>query len=85
MQLSEVNDASSVATDTKIVLRVDVLDALMARRGAPRPSEQAERFGLNRTHYFDLRAGRNNASLAVALRIAAEAGTTVEVLFGRAA
>lgn len=85
MQLSELVDRPSGLVDAKIVLRVDVLDALMSRRGAAKAAEQAVRFGLNRTHYADIRSGRQSVSLAVALRIASEAGSSVEKLFGPAA
>lgn len=85
MQLSKLDDKPSSNTDTKVVMDVELLDTLMAHRGAARPGDQAVRFGLNRTHYLDLRSGRCTASLATALRIASEAGTTVEKLWSRAA
>jgi DNA-binding XRE family transcriptional regulator len=64
-------------------LRVNVLDALMQQQGVQSVAGQAERVGVNRSTLFRLRNGETVPSVDLAMRIAAAAGTTVEVLFER--
>lgn len=84
MQASISSDTSSNPSDQSPQLRIEVLDALMAARGIVSPAEQAKAFGMNRTQWYDIRSGRTpNLSLKNAQKIAAIAGTTVDVLWGR--
>lgn len=78
-----MGDAPSLSPDASLRLRVNVVDALMVAKGVRTVEEQARRFGLNRTHYFNIRAGKVEPTLDTALKIAGGAGTTVEALFGR--
>jgi len=55
----------------------------MRDKGARTVEEQARRFGIARTHYFNIRAGKVTPTLKTAMKIAGGAGTTVEALFGR--
>jgi hypothetical protein len=84
MQASVSSDSQSAPSESVPVLRVDLLDELMAAKGAGTPTAQARAFGLNVTHWFDIRSGRApNLTLKNAQKIAAIAGTTVDVLWGR--
>ncbi|MEW2383343.1 hypothetical protein AB0873_14810 [Micromonospora sp. NPDC047707] len=77
-------DAESPKADV-VRLRVDVYDALARQRGLDTVAKQAERHGIGRTHMSLLRNGHKGAGLALAMRMAADLGTSVEVLFGRVA
>lgn len=80
MQSTISDDATSPTTDAPLRLRVEVIDALMGCSIA----EQARRFGINRQHYFDMRKQNDPAlpGIAVALRVASVARTSVEALWG---
>lgn len=65
-------------------LRVSVHDALAARRGAHNITAQAALHGIHRSTMFRLRSGDRMASLDLAMRMAADLGVPVEVLFERA-
>lgn len=84
MTTSPVGDAPISAGDHKVVLRIDVLDALMASKDVQK-KDHARRFGISRQHYSALRHGHKAASLPTAMAIAAAAGTSVEVIFERVA
>ncbi|MEU0081404.1 helix-turn-helix transcriptional regulator [Micromonospora tulbaghiae] len=64
-------------------LRVEVYDALAKEKGLTTRELQAARHGIGRPHLSQLRSGRKGAGLALALRMAADLGTTVEALFAR--
>jgi DNA-binding XRE family transcriptional regulator len=85
MHPSEIPNDASTTTEDRYTLRTEVLDPLMAAKGAKSKAEHARRFGINRTDYWHIRKGRKTPSVEVALAMAREADTTVEVLFGRAA
>lgn len=65
-------------------LRVEVYDALAEKKGLTSVTAQAERHGIGRTHMSQLRSGRKTAGLELAMQMAADLGTSVEALFGRA-
>jgi DNA-binding XRE family transcriptional regulator len=66
-----------------IRLRVEVYDALAARKGLTSVTAQAKKHGIDRTNMSLIRAGRKGVSLPLAMRMAADLDTTVEALFGR--
>lgn len=66
-------------------LRVAVYDALAEAKGYPTVESQATWHGLNRATLFDLRAGRTVARLDTAMRMAADLGVAVEVIWERVA
>jgi hypothetical protein len=78
---SPVRD-SSAGEDVVIArLRVEEHKRLAAKKGASTVVAAAELHGLRRTQLFDYRAGRKAPRLEVAMRMAADLGTTVEKLF----
>ena len=77
-------DAGSLKPDA-VRLRIEVYDALAQQRGLDTVAKQAKRHGIGRTHMSLLRNGHKGAGLALAMRMAADLGTSVEVLFGRPA
>ena len=81
MQATQKRDASRPRTDAKVRLRLEVYDALAAQRGVTSVVDQARLHGIGRQHMFDLRAGRAQPSLPLAMRMAADLGTTVEALW----
>lgn len=81
VNMTPVDNSQPATANTAYRLRVDIFDALMARLGVTTISAQADRLHLNRSYWTQLRAGRKYPSLAVAMRVAREAGTTVEHLF----
>lgn len=82
MEATQNSDASPAENDVKVRLRVEVYDALAAKRGVKTVVAQAKLHGVGRQHMFRIRAG-NRPSLSVAMRMAADLGTTVEALFER--
>lgn len=85
MAVTVSSDVASEATDDKPKLRLNVIDALMRAKGVLTVEAQAEVFDLNRTHWFDIRAGRVTPLLDTAMRVARRADTTVEALWEWAA
>lgn len=83
MEVTQNSDAPPVESDAKVRLRVEVYDALAARRGAKTVVAQAKLHEIGRQHMFDIRSGRGRPSLPLAMRMAADVGTTVEALFER--
>ncbi|WP_189114530.1 hypothetical protein [Pilimelia terevasa] len=79
--------AASPGRDARTTrLRVDVYDALAAAKvQRKKVVDLAAIHGISRQHLFDIRSGRCGASLGLALRMASDLDTTVEVLFERAA
>ena len=75
------NAESPKANDIR--LRVEVYDALAARKGLTSVTGQAKKHGIGRTHMSLIRAGRKGVSLPLAMRMANDLDTTVEALFGR--
>lgn len=83
MQATPKGDHVEVQGEAKVRLRVEVYDALAKRRGAVKVAAQARLHGIGRQHMFHLRSGRKQASLPLAMRMAADLGTAVEALFAR--
>ncbi|MFG3418711.1 hypothetical protein [Micromonospora sp. NPDC048063] len=83
MEATRNSDAPSAESDAKVRLRVEVYDALAAKRGAKTVVAQAKLHEVGRQHLFDIRAGRSLPSLPLAMRMATDLETTVEALFGR--
>lgn len=80
MEATQNSDAPTAEKDAKVRLRVEVYDALAARRGVTTVVGQARLHGVGRQHMFRIRAG-HRPSLTVAMRMADDLGTTVEALF----
>ncbi|WP_146603947.1 hypothetical protein [Micromonospora deserti] len=84
MEATQKGDASTARSDAKVRLRVGVYDALAAERaGVTTVVAQAKLHGINRQHMFRIRSGKWQPSLTVAMRMAADLGTTVDALFER--
>lgn len=66
-------------------LRVDVYDALAAAKGYQTVEAKAEWHGIDRTTLFDLRGGKTTPRLDTAMRMAADLGVAVEVIWERVA
>lgn len=62
-----------------------VYDMLAAAKGYPSVASQARWHGVNRSTLFDMRAGTNLPRLDLAMRMAADLGVAVEVIFERVA
>lgn len=74
-------DAAAAKPDAPVRLRVEVYDALAKKRDATRVTDQARLHGISRAHMYRLRNGDQGVRLNLALRMAADLGTTVEKLF----
>lgn len=75
-------DSESPWKDGAVVrLRIEEYDRLAAEKGASTVMAAAALHGLARTRIFDYRAGRKTPRLEVAMKMAADLGTTVEKLF----
>lgn len=83
MKVSELEDSMAESTDT-VRLRTDVYDALAKAKGYPKPDAQAAWHGIARSAMFRLRAG-GVPRLDTAMRIAADCGVPVEVIWERVA
>lgn len=83
MGATQNSDGNSGQSDAKARLRVEVYDALAAKRGVTTVVAQAQLHGIGRQHMFRIRSGKWNPSLPVAMRMAADLGTTVDALFER--
>lgn len=76
-------DTSATRGDAQVRLRVDVYDALAASKGYTSVESQATWHGLNRATLFDLRGGKTQPRLETAMRMAADLGVAVEVIWER--
>ncbi len=83
MEATQNSDALPGDSDAKVRLRVEVYDALAAQRGVTTVVGQAKLHEIGRQHMFDIRSGRGRPSLPLAMRMAADLGTSVEALFER--
>lgn len=81
MTATPLGDVESLKADASVRLRVDVYDALAKERGVPKPPQQARLHGISRSQMYRLRNGDRRTSLALAMRMARDLGTKVEVLF----
>lgn len=84
MEATAKSNAEPPKTNATIRLRVEVYDALAERKGLTKVTDQAKTHGIGRTHMSLIRSGRKGVSLPLAMRMAADLGTSVEALFGRA-
>lgn len=76
-------DAPSAKSD-RVLLRAEVYDALAGRKGLDTRAKQAARHGISAAHMSLIYNGRKGLGLSLALRIAADLGTSVEALTRRA-
>ena len=84
MIATQKRDDEALRTDAVLRLRVEVLDALMAKRGVHSVAGTARAARISRATLFRLRGHKLNASGLVAVRLAEAAGTTIDALFERA-
>lgn len=85
MALTDVGGVTSSRLDIAARLRLDVYDPIAKAKGYPKVQAQAAWHDLSRSQMHALRAGENVPRLDTAMRIAADCGVPVEVLFGAAA
>lgn len=83
VSMSKLEDSMPETSDT-VRLRTDVYDALAKAKGFPKPEAQAAWHGIARSAMFRLRAG-GVPRLDTAMRIAADCGVPVEVIWERVA
>ena len=83
--VTDSDDATQARPDIAARLRVEVYDQLAAAKGYTTVTAQAEWHGLNRTTMHALRAGDNVPRLDTAMRMAADLGVAVEVIWERVA
>ena len=83
--LKDSGDNTQPRPDMPVRLRVDVYDKLAAAKGYSTVTAQAELHDLNRTTMHALRAGENVPRLDTAMRMAADLGVAVEVIWERVA
>lgn len=69
--------------DAGLRLRLEVYGALAEKKGANTVTAQAALHGISRYHMHRLLRGEQIPSLPLAMRMAADFGTTVEALFER--
>lgn len=82
MPATQKSDASPSRERSVVArLRVPEYDRLAASKGARTVVAAAGLHGLGRTRLFDYRSGRKTPRLEVAMKMAADLGTTVEELF----
>lgn len=81
MTVTPKSDTQSFRDDFDAKLRLEVYDALSATRGARTVAAQAEMHGIHRATLFRIRSGERTPSLELAMKMAADLGTTVEALF----
>lgn len=82
MKATETKDASSQSTDGSVRLRTEVYDALAADKGYRTVESQVGWHGLTRSNWFRIRAG-GPPRLDTAMRVAADLGVAVEVIWER--
>lgn len=85
MKTSSLADTSSPKTDGRVRLRTEVYEALAKSRGYRTVVAQARWHGIGRQHMSDLRSGRSAPRLDTAMKIAADLGVAVEVIWERVA
>jgi DNA-binding XRE family transcriptional regulator len=81
MEATLKHDGAAPEGDAIARLRVDVYDIRLERLGIRTVAAAAELHGINRTQLFDYRSGRKAPHLTIAMKMAADLGTTVDVLF----
>lgn len=81
VEATQIRDGAAVKTDAGLRLRVEVLDALMAKKGINSVAGTARAAGISVATMFRLRGAKNGANLRTATRLASAAGTSVDALF----
>lgn len=82
MEATQKRDASAARSGARVRLRVDVYDVLAAEvAGVTTPVDQAKLHGISRAQMYRIRSGDWQPSLPLAMRMADDLGTKVEVLF----
>ena len=79
---NDTGQRGSTAAPT-VALRTDVFDILTAARGATNDSARARLVGVDRATISRMRRRKFTPSMAVAMRIAATLGSSVDFLFER--
>lgn len=82
MAATHLQDGQTDASDATVRLRTDVYDTLAAAKGYSTVEAQAHWHGLARSALFRLRSG-GVPRLDTAMRIAADLGVAVEVIWER--
>jgi DNA-binding XRE family transcriptional regulator len=83
MPATPKNDGAALKDDADIQLRLEVYDALAKSLGADTVAAQADLHGIGRQHMSEIRNRKKRPSLRLAIRMAADLGTTVEALIER--
>lgn len=81
MEATQKRDASAARNGARVRLRMEVYDALAAKRDVTTPVDQAELHGISRSQMYRIRSGEWQPSLPLAMRMAGDLGTTVDALF----
>lgn len=85
MLVTQKGDVPTSKDDADVRLRLEVYVALAAKKGAETVVSQAALHGVHRATLFRIRSGERSPSLELAMKMAADLGTTVEALFERRA
>ena len=83
MTLTDSGDTLSGRPDVAVRLRLNVYEALAVAKGFGTVESQAKLHGIHRATMHALRAGENVPRLDTAMRMAADLGVAVEVLWER--
>jgi DNA-binding XRE family transcriptional regulator len=83
--VKDSDDSAQPRADMPVRLRVGVYDRLAASKGYVTVTAQAELHKLNRATMHALRNGENVPRLDTAMRMAADLGVAVEVIWERVA
>lgn len=83
VNLTTSDHEAALKSDAMVRLRLEIHDSLAARKGAHNVAAQAALHGIHRSTMFRIRSGERMASLELAMRMAAQLGVPVEVLFER--
>jgi hypothetical protein len=85
MAMTDSGDTLSERPDVAVRLRLNVYEALATAKGYRTVESQANLHGIHRATMHALRAGENVPRLDTAMRMAADLGVAVEVLWERVA
>lgn len=84
MRATSEGDVATARPDG-VRIRLEVYDALAAARGIVEVPEQARLHGISKAQMYRIRKGDRGVSLPLAMRMAADLGTKIEVLFEQVA
>lgn len=85
VETSNLKDVAPSTTDATVRLRTEIYDAIAASKGHSTAESQATWHGLARSAMYNLRGGQTVPRLDTAMRIAADCGVAVEVIWERVA